>query len=138
MLFAEKTLQIFAAHILHAAGFDKTDASATALLAEITARYIHLLACRCAAFARLQNRVSVNFEDVVRGFVDSGIDLVALKEYCMICSTPGGNLIGSGIIANTEKTPKEQLMRSFPRLKPGVFPISAYVIILYIICIFSL
>ncbi|KAJ7046677.1 hypothetical protein C8F04DRAFT_1061335 [Mycena alexandri] len=76
-----KLLESATQRSVHAAGFSRASASTTALLTDLLARYLALLASSAARYAQHANRTVVTPADTLSALHDLGFDLTDLKDY---------------------------------------------------------
>ncbi|KAJ7180863.1 hypothetical protein C8R46DRAFT_1070783 [Mycena filopes] len=81
---------------IHAASFSRASTSATALLTDLLARYLSLLASSAARYAQHANRTVVNPADALSALHDLGFDLADLKEYVAEARELGRYAVYSG------------------------------------------
>ncbi|KAI9364868.1 hypothetical protein DFJ73DRAFT_772491 [Zopfochytrium polystomum] len=145
--FSLDLMQVAVTSLLHTAGFDRANLSATVVLADVAAFYLEDLARRASRFAEHQRRTDATFEDVVLALVDAHVDLMSFREYgAFVASSEktqandesagvaqqldgasatenaGGSVPSHDTANNYLSGPRPG---PFPRPRPGMIPLSA-------------
>ncbi|KAJ3102500.1 hypothetical protein HDU97_000459 [Phlyctochytrium planicorne] len=112
---ATELLRIASMQLAYIAGFDRTNLAAANLLSDVMMRYLENIGVKCSHAANHQQRSKVHYEDLLRAFASSGVDLESLKDYGLALMDAENAASTSQDIASGHRT-------HFPRSTPKTIP----------------